>query len=138
MQTLLQDLKHALKMFRASPANVWHLPFAPFSWLFDRAAGVVHHGGIGTAGRALQAGLPQLIVPSGFDQFDNAARVTRIGAGQTLDMKTLSASSLAAAIRELLDNEEVWRRCVSIREELAATDPVAEICGAIEGLVEGG
>jgi rhamnosyltransferase subunit B len=118
------------------PSSVWHVPFAPFTWLFDRSAAVVHHGGIGTAGRALQAGLPQLIVPSGFDQFDNAARVTRIGAGLTLDRKKLTAQSLVAAIRQLLD-EDLVQRCADVQKELSATDAVAEVCGAIEELMEG-
>jgi rhamnosyltransferase subunit B len=120
------------------PDNVRHLPFAPFAWLFERASAVVHHGGIGTAGRALQAGLPQLIVPSGFDQFDNAARVSRIGAGLQLGRKNLSASALAGSIRQLLQSEEIQRRCDAISAELVQTDALTETCVAIEGLMGGG
>jgi UDP:flavonoid glycosyltransferase YjiC (YdhE family) len=120
------------------PENVWHVPYAPFEWLFERAAAVVHHGGIGTAGRALQAGLPQLIVPSGFDQFDNASRVTRIGAGRQLDRRKLTALSLAAAIRGLLDATDIRHRCAEIKAELGQADPLTETCVAIEGLMTGG
>ena len=119
------------------PDNVWHVSFAPFAWLFDRAAAVVHHGGIGTAGRALEAGLPQLIVPCGFDQFDNAARVVKIGAGRSLERKKLSPSALVKAIRPLLEDQGIRRRCTAIRGELAQTDPVAEVCASIEELMEG-
>jgi rhamnosyltransferase subunit B len=118
------------------PDNVWHLPFAPFYWLFDRASAVVHHGGIGTAGRALQAGLPQLIVPSGFDQFDNAARIVKIGAGHSMDRKRLSARTLTESIRRLQDDTAVRHVCASIRTELAEVDPIEDICEAIEGQIE--
>jgi UDP:flavonoid glycosyltransferase YjiC (YdhE family) len=93
---------------------------------------VVHHGGIGTAGRALSAGLPQLIVPSGFDQFDNAARVTRAGGGLELHRKRLSSRSLLEALRRLLESEQIRGRCHAIRSELVQADPLTEVCLAVE------
>ena len=117
------------------PDNVMHLSYAPFSRLFPRAAAVVHHGGIGTAGRALEAGVPQLIVPSGFDQFDNAARVARGGWGRELDRERLDGHRLASVLEELIDDAETRRRCAHVRERLAAVDAVEETCGAIEGLL---
>jgi rhamnosyltransferase subunit B len=114
------------------PDNVWYLPYAPFTWLFSRADAVVHHGGIGTAGRALSAGLPQLIVPSGFDQFDNAARVTRAGGGLELHRKRLSSRSLLEALRRLLESEQIRGRCHAIRSELVQADPLTEVCLAVE------
>jgi UDP:flavonoid glycosyltransferase YjiC (YdhE family) len=44
----------------------------------------VHHGGIGTTRQALLAGVPQLVRPMGFDQFDNVLRVTTLGAARQL------------------------------------------------------
>lgn len=119
------------------PDNVTHLSFAPFAWLFARAAAVVHHGGIGTAGRALEAGLPQLIIPSGFDQFDNADRVTRIGAGVQLARRNLTAQALEASIRALIEDEEVARACAAIRSELERVDALDATCSAVEGLLRG-
>lgn len=120
---------------RPLPDNVRHLEYAPFSRLFRHAALVVHHGGIGTAGRALQAGAPQLIVPSGFDQFDNAARVVRGGWGRELDRRRLDADRLASIIEEILDDAAMRGRCVQVRDRLAAVDAVDETCAAIEGLL---
>ena len=45
---------------------------------------VVHHGGSGTTLGAAAAGIPQLFLPQGADQFFNAAAVTEVGAGATL------------------------------------------------------
>lgn len=118
------------------PRNVRHLSFAPFAWLFERASLVVHHGGIGTCGRALQAGLPQLIVPSGFDQFDNAERVVRLGVGVRIRRERLTRSTLSSALGRLADNDRVGRRCREVRAELRRTDALAETCDEIERLFE--
>ena len=119
------------------PANVRHLSFVPFAWLFERASSVVHHGGIGTSGRALQAGCPQLIVPSGFDQFDNAERVARLGVGEKILRKALTRPLLHDVLRRLLHDEDVRSRCREVRDDLAQVDPLDETCDEIEQLLEG-
>lgn len=118
------------------PQNVRHLTFAPFAWLFERASVVVHHGGIGTCGRALQAGAPQLIVPRGFDQFDNAERVIRLGVGQKIRRNHLTRSSLRGALERLTEDEQVRKRCREVRAELARTDALEETCTEIEELLK--
>jgi UDP:flavonoid glycosyltransferase YjiC (YdhE family) len=118
------------------PDNVQHLGFAPFAWLFERASLVVHHGGIGTSGRALEAGCPQLIVPSGFDQFDNAERIVRLGVGEQIRREHLTRSSLSAALRRLRGSDPVRKRCREIRSELAQSGAVGETCDEIERLLK--
>lgn len=44
------------------PGNVHVVGFVPHAWLFKHAACLVHHGGAGTIGAALRAGIPQAIV----------------------------------------------------------------------------
>ena len=66
----------------ALPAEVWVTDHLPFDRLLPQVAALVHHGGIGTTAAALAAGIPQLIAPFAFDQFDNAARTVRLGVGQ--------------------------------------------------------
>jgi UDP:flavonoid glycosyltransferase YjiC (YdhE family) len=55
---------------------------------------VVHHGGTGIAYSAIAAGLPSLVVPHDFDQFDMAARIEWHGLG-------LRAKSLQGAAPRL-------------------------------------
>lgn len=77
------------------------LPFAP---VFPHARAVVHHGGIGTAAKAYAAGVPQVITPLAFDQFDNGEHVRRSGAGFCLPFRNITAAALAeclAATRRL-------------------------------------
>ncbi len=53
----------------------------PFTELFKRTELVIHHGGVGTLGEALRAGIPQVIYPQAHDQPENAAQIERLGAG---------------------------------------------------------
>lgn len=78
------------------------LPYAPFSLLFPRAAAVVHQGGVGTTQQALRAGRPQLVVPYLGDQFDNAARVVRLGIGASLGRGGYRGRRVAAVLERLL------------------------------------
>ena len=65
------------------PAQVAVADHLPFDRVLPHVAALVHHGGIGTTATALAAGIPQLIAPFAFDQFDNAARVVRLGVGRS-------------------------------------------------------
>lgn len=66
-----------------TPLPPWahHVAYAPFEALVPRLAALVHHGGIGTCAEALAAGVPQIVAPFAHDQFDNAARLRRLGVG---------------------------------------------------------
>lgn len=76
--------------------------YAPFSKLFSRAAAIVHQGGVGTTQQALRAGRPQLVVPFLGDQFDNAARVVRLGCGATLSRRAYRAERVAEMLGGVL------------------------------------
>jgi len=54
---------------RDLPPTIRDFAYVPFSLLLDRAAALVHHGGIGTCAQAMKAGVPQIIVPMAHDQF---------------------------------------------------------------------
>ncbi len=79
------------------------LPHAAHAPLFPRAAAVLHHGGIGTTAEALRSGRPQLVVPVGGDQPDNAARVARLGLGVTLPARRFRADRAAPLLRGLIE-----------------------------------
>lgn len=92
------------------PGDAFAAAYAPHGALFARAAAVVHHGGIGTTQEALRAGCPELVVPHGFDQPDNAARVVRLGVGDVLPASRYGAAPAAEKLRALLTDEGVAAR----------------------------
>ncbi len=63
------------------PGEVFVTGAVPHDWLFPRMAAVVHHGGAGTTGAGLRAGVPSIIVPGANDQPFWGRRVEALGAG---------------------------------------------------------
>ncbi|MBB4907478.1 glycosyltransferase [Actinophytocola algeriensis] len=78
------------------PADVTVRKWLPQAGLVPHADLVVHHGGSGTTLGALAAGVPQLVLPQGADQFANAAALTEAGAAITVDDVAAIADSAAA------------------------------------------
>jgi rhamnosyltransferase subunit B len=107
------------------------LDYAPYAQLFPRAAVVVHHGGIGTTGLAMQSGRSMLVTPRAWDQPDNAARVARLGIARVLPRHRYTASRVAAELRRLLDGAYL-QRASAVREQLTEEDGVRAACDAIE------
>lgn len=88
-------------------ARVVILDYLDLSVLLPHAALLVHHGGMGTTARALEAGIPQIICPHGYDQPDNGARVADLGVGVVADVSKSSGEAWAAEARGLLASERV-------------------------------
>ncbi|WP_331627995.1 glycosyltransferase [Actinomycetospora sp.] len=89
---------------------------APHARIMSDAAAVVSHGGHGTVIKALAAGLPQLVVPLGRDQPNNAARITHRGAGLQL-RRTSTTGAIAQAVERILQDRGFTHRAA----ELGAT-----------------
>ena len=61
------------------PPECFLLDKVPHDWLFSRIDAALHHGGAGTTGASLRAGIPTLIKPWFGDQFFWASRVQALG-----------------------------------------------------------
>lgn len=94
---------HGLAQPTTPASDMLVLESAPHSWLFPRMAAVVHHGGAGTTAAAWQAGVPQVVVPHGNDQFAWGRRVAELGAGVAVPRRQLTAARLAAALSRVLN-----------------------------------
>jgi rhamnosyltransferase subunit B len=122
---------HPEQLPAALPAGIRHFSYVPFSAVFPRCAAVVHHGGIGTTAQGLAAGVPQLIMPMGFDQPDNAARLEHLGVGAALAVKRFAGPNLAAALERLL-RPPIRQRCQEIASRLQNQNTLAATCNWIE------
>lgn len=114
------------------PDTVRHFVYVPFSLVLPRAAAVVHHGGVGTTSQAFAAGIPQLVTPFNFDQPDNAIRVRRLGAGDSMSPRKYVPATAAKKLGALLDSASVAAACRSVKEKLEGTDGIGEACRLIE------
>ena len=116
------------------PADVLHVPFAPFSQLLPHIAALVHHGGIGTTSQALAAGIPQLVVAMSHDQPDNGSRVRSLGVGAVTTAKRFKSAVASRVIDELIRSPQVAARCREVSEKFGGTDSLKVACDAIEEL----
>jgi UDP:flavonoid glycosyltransferase YjiC (YdhE family) len=113
-----------------APANVDVVRSAPHSEVLKHAAAVVTHAGHGTVIKTLAAGVPQVCLPLGRDQLDNAARVQFHGAGLRLK-PTAAADKVAAAVKRVIDEpsfkQNAGRMAAAIEADLAEDRAVAEL-----------
>ena len=114
------------------PNGVRHFGYIPFSQLLPKAAALVHHGGIGTTAQALAAGVPQLVMPLAHDQFDNAARVKRLGAGDWIMPSRIRCDAIAAKLDALIGSEAVRDACREVSEKFAERNGVMAAADTIE------
>jgi sterol 3beta-glucosyltransferase len=110
--------------------NAFYVDDVPHGWLFPRMAAVVHHGGAGTTGAGLRAGVPSLIAAFAADQYAWAERVVKLGVGPRMaDAKNLTAEKLAKAIDTAANDSGMRARAASVGEKIRAENGVA---GAVE------
>jgi UDP:flavonoid glycosyltransferase YjiC (YdhE family) len=114
------------------PENVRHFDFAPFTELLPRCEALVHHGGIGSLSQAMAAGIPQVIMPMGFDQIDNAYRVKRLNAGDLLFPSRFDGSRLASVLGNLLGDPKTALACKQLSRRISQVDSLDVACDVIE------
>jgi UDP:flavonoid glycosyltransferase YjiC (YdhE family) len=109
------------------PDEVFVTEAVPHDWLFPRMAAVVHHGGAGTTGAGLRAGVPSIVTPATNDQPLWARRVKALGAGPApILRKRLTASRLAHAIHVAVTDESIRKRAAELGEKIRAEDGVGQ------------
>jgi rhamnosyltransferase subunit B len=116
------------------PSFAMHAAYVPFDLLAPRVAAFVHHGGVGTCAQVLAAGRPQLITPFAHDQFDNAARLARLGVAASV-AHDAPAAQWSAALSALLRDPATAGACAAMAARMASEqDAPAQIAEWIERL----
>ena len=119
--------------------------------VLSRATAAVGHGGFGTTQAALEAGVPQAVLPLfSFDQFANAGRVAAVGVGVALVDETAdepragdlvprgpaATDRLAEALRALLEQPSYRGRAAELArevDELPDVDACVQVLGDYAG-----
>ncbi len=112
--------------------RVFVTPYAALSALLPRSAALVHHGGVGTLSQAFAAGVPQVIVPTAYDQFDNAERVRRLGCGVWLRRRRYTAGRAARVLALALGSAAMAARCREVAGACKQGDAIGSACTEIE------
>jgi len=114
--------------------NIVGFDYAPYSLVFEKAACVVHQGGVGTTAQVLRAGIPHLIMPYSHDQPDNAARCERIGVAKAISREKYSAQTAVKYLSEILENENYRTRAVEASKIIRGEHGTKIACDAIEAV----
>ena len=113
------------------------IPYAPYADVFPTVDAVVHQGGVGTTQAACYYGLPAVVVPRGFDQFENAAQVQREGWGLRLMPEQATASGLRFRLERLLASKEIKTRVQALGRQMQAEPGVARSADLVEAALPG-
>ena len=84
---------------------------------------VVHHGGSGTVLAALAAGVPQVVIPTGADQFVNADRLAVTGLASVVPPADATPDAVAAAAATALFDTDRSAMQTARSEITAMPDP---------------
>ncbi len=119
------------------PGEMFMLESAPFDWLFPQVRAAIIHGGIGTTAASMRAGIPTIVVPFTADQFFWGARVSHLGVGpKPVPYRKLNVATLADAIRQSLDDEDLQQRASAAGQVLRAEDGVSNAIRIVENYME--
>ena len=103
------------------PAEIHQITSAPHDWLFKQIDAAVHHGGAGTTGASLRAGLPTIIKPFFGDQFFFGSRVEDLGVG--ICMKKVNVSLFSRALWEATHSQRMINKARILGEEIRKVSP---------------
>jgi len=96
---------------------------------------VIHHGGAGTTGSALRAGVPSFGIPGFFDQPFWSRRIHEIGAGlPPIEPRKLTPQRLASAINRLVNDNKLRDSSARLGEELRREHGIKRAIEVIERL----
>lgn len=73
----------------------------PLGPVLEHATVFVHHGGIGSVAQGLHWHVPQLILASAYDQFENGARVEALGTGRWCPLRRATPARIDRLLRQL-------------------------------------
>ena len=103
--------------------DVYRATEVEYPWLLRHASAIVHHGGFGTTGEAVRAGIPQVAMPSFSDQPFWSQVAHRIGAAvRPVPLTQLTEQTLGRAVDECLRDRAMADRAADIGAKLAAED----------------
>lgn len=114
------------------PQGVAAFEYAPFGQVLPRARAIVHQGGVGTTGQGLRSGRPVLIVPHAHDQFDNAARVVRLGCGRWIARPRYNARNATKELEALLGSPDYFTNAREVGRQVQNENGAGAAADAIE------
>ena len=119
---------------RSLPPRVRAFGYLPFSQVLPSAALLVYHGGVGTLAQGIKAGVPHLVVPHGYDQFDSGWRIEQLGLGRCIPESRYRARQAIPVIHAILQDGASRARREEFKSRIDSANALAAACRLLEGL----
>ncbi|WP_354334401.1 MULTISPECIES: nucleotide disphospho-sugar-binding domain-containing protein [unclassified Undibacterium] len=110
--------------------------YVPYSVLLKSASAIVHSGGIGAIGWSLRFGIPSLLVPSTWDQFDNAHRACNQNLAMVMAERNYKAAAVAANLDKLFKNQSQHQLLKNYMQRISDEDGASVACTQIESFLK--
>ncbi len=115
----------------AVPGNARLVEYVPLHALAPTCAAMVDHGGWGTVLTGLDAGVPQVIVPSWFDDPMLADMLAARDAAVAVPQRTMTAGDVSEAVSRLLEDPLLARGTARVRDEMLAMPSPSDLADAL-------
>jgi zeaxanthin glucosyltransferase len=116
IQCVVQDGREAFKAkLEATYSNILVAPYLPQLALLKRSALVITHGGLGTIKESVEAAVPLIVFPQGWDQIGNMARVAYHGIG--IAGKRTTKRAVRRYIHDALNNKAYSEKIRLMRDK---------------------
>lgn len=131
----LQESKDPATQIEEAGDDVWQNIFTiqsvPHDWLFPQMDAACHHGGSGTLGASLRAGIPTIVRPFFGDQFFWASQVESLQIGVSVANKPFTVDTFANALRICTTNARMKRNARTLADSIAKEKGVSNAIRAI-------
>ncbi len=127
--------KFPIEQLGPLPPNVRVERFVPQGLILDRVAVVVSHAGAGTMLAAARQGVPQLLIPTWADQWENSDALAGARSGILLEEDDRSAEAIHDAVNSLLHDTAYQDAANALATEIAAMPAPEDHVTTIERLV---
>ena len=118
--------------------NQWGGEYLPQPLLMPRCDLVITHGGNNTTTECLHHGLPMVLLPLFWDQYDNAQRIDDLGLGVRLPTYAWEPADLTGAIDRMLADADAADRLRAISARVQSDPGRVRAAELIERVARGG
>ena len=108
------------------PSDIFQITSAPHDWLFKQIDAACHHGGAGTTGASLRAGIPTVVRPFFGDQYFYGTRVEDLGVG--IYVRKTNTTTLGKALWEATNSERLINKARALGEQIRKVSVLNQAC----------
>jgi MGT family glycosyltransferase len=103
-----------IKQFKEIPKNISIFTYVPQTQLLTDVDIFITHGGLNSTQEGLLSGIPIIVIPQKYDQFDIAKRLEALEAGIYLDHNKATPEAIREAVKKIDDNREKYKKGIEL------------------------